>query len=61
MLAYGRACSDAALVVAAPQPSPAAQGDARDAARYAIVRRGQHWSVIDAAIDAALAVQGDTQ
>ena len=28
MLAYGRACSDAALVVAAPQLSPAAQGDA---------------------------------
>jgi|GEM_PF-6078681 len=42
-------------------------GDARDAARYRIVRRGQHWSVVDgigndlradaldAAIDAALA------
>ena len=32
MLAYGRSCSDAALVVAAPQPSPAAQRDALDAA-----------------------------
>ena len=32
MLAYGRACSDAALVVAAPQLSPAAQRDALDAA-----------------------------
>jgi hypothetical protein len=49
----------------APQPSTAAQGDALDAARYRLVRRGQHWSVIngignglrgeelDAAVDAA--------
>ena len=52
-----------------PQPSPAAQGNALDAARYAIVRRGQHWSVIDglgdpltgdrldAAVDAVCAAQ----
>ena len=41
MLAYGRACSDAALVVAAPQPSPAARGDALDAARYRFLRDGE--------------------
>lgn len=53
----------------APQPSPASQEDALDAARYRLVRRGQRWSVIDgigndlraealdAAIDAARAAQ----
>ena len=58
-----------AALDAAPQPSPAAQGDALDAARYAILRRGQHWSVIDglgdpltgdrldAAVDAVCAAQ----
>ena len=47
------------------QAAPVAQGDALDAARYRMLRRGQHWSVIngvgdtlraeelDAAIDAA--------
>jgi hypothetical protein len=57
----------------APQPSPAAQGDALDAARYRLVRRGQHWSVIngignglraeelDAAIDAAMAAQREVK
>ncbi len=51
------------------QPSPAMHGDALDAARYRLVRRGQHWSVIDgignalraeeldAAVDAARAAQ----
>ena len=38
MLAYGRSCSDAALVVAAHKPSPAARGDALDAARYRWLR-----------------------
>ena len=62
-----------AQTVAAPQPSPAAQADSvqEDAARYRLLRRGQHWSVIDgigddllraealdAAVDAALAAQG---
>lgn len=55
----------------APQTSPAAQADSvlEDAARYRLVRRGQHWSVIDgignalraeeldAAVDAARAAQ----
>ena len=55
-----------------PQPAPAPlSDDAKDAARYRLLRRGRHWSVIDgigndllraealdAAIDAALAAQG---
>ena len=60
---------EARALYAAPQPSPAAQGDAQDAARYRLVRRGQHWSLIDgignalraeeldAAVDAARAAQ----
>ena len=56
-----------------PQPVPAPLSDdvVRDAARYRLLRRGQHWSVIDgigndllraealdAAVDAVLAAQG---
>lgn len=60
----------AALREALEKPAPVAHGDAEDAARYRLLRRGQHWSVIDgigdtlrsddldAAIDAALAAQG---
>ena len=60
--------------MAAPQPSPTAQAAdsvQEDAARYRLLRRGRHWSVIDgigndllraealdAAVDAALAAQG---
>lgn len=35
------------VLAAATKAAPAAQGDALDAARYRLVRRGQHWSVID--------------
>lgn len=62
---YGLTPPSGAKLYTAPQPSPASQGDALDAARYRQLRRGQHWSVIngvgdtlraeelDAAIDAA--------
>ena len=57
----------------APQPAPAPLSDdiVKDAARYRLLRRGRHWSVIDgigndllraealdAAVDAVLAAQG---
>ena len=65
-------CGPQAHGFTAPQPAPAPlSDDAKDAARYRLLRRGRHWSVIDgigndllraealdAAIDAALAAQG---
>lgn len=60
---------NAAILAARAQAAESVQGDALDAERYAIVRRGQHWSVIDglgdpltgdrldAAVDAARAAQ----
>lgn len=44
----------------AQQPSPAAQGDAKDAARYRLLRRGQHWSVINGTGDTLRADELDT-
>ena len=61
------------MLAVAPQPSTAPLSDdiVKDAARYRLLRRGRHWSVIDgigndllraealdAAVDAALAAQG---
>lgn len=44
----------------AQQPSPAAQGDAKDAARYRLLRRGQHLSVINGTGDTLRADELDT-
>ena len=57
--------------IAAPAHPSQQEDDERDAARYRLLRRGQHWSVIDGigntlraetldtAIDAMSAAQGD--